>query len=34
VWKKVHKESYDFVVDTVLGVFGKKNKEEHEGGGE
>lgn len=34
VWKKVHKESYDYVVDTVLGVFGKKNKEEHEGGGE
>lgn len=27
-WKKVHKESYDYVVDSVLSAFGKKKEEE------
>lgn len=28
IWKKIHKQSHDYVVDTVLGVFGKNLKEE------
>ena len=30
VWKKVHKESHDYVVNSFLSIFGKKIKEEPE----